>query len=320
MGQSVRRYMSGGIVINPKAETVVGGNVGYNPEKSYLIMKEINFSGSPIISDAQKTGINDERKNIPANEDTYLIYHATVPEKLDSIVKYGPIPFEENMSFPYDPKTKIKLSHIYGTIDPKKAVEHVKNNGVHNSDPALNAQFSRIPVILELRLPKDWVRNRPEAQEKQGGSKTRREIFEDDLKSSLAASYAGITIPVDNVPPEFIFVQSEKGILPIKEYIKLITPEITSLKNDMAAVSIEQEIKIKEMLGKYGIDPDLIKWSSDDWTPNLVYGKAFFTKRGEDLIKENEDHVKLFDFFWYRNKLPEKIKSRLARKFKRNDY
>lgn len=305
--------MSGGITVNPKIETLGGGNAGYDFEKPYLIKVESDISGSPMISDKREISPDGKRKDTPANEDTYLIYHATVPEKLDSITQHGLMPFEEKMSFPYDPQTKVKLKHIYGVIDPEKAIEHVKNNGVYDSDPALNAKFSKIPVLLELQLPTGWVRNRPEAREKPGGGKTRWEIFEDDLKSSLATSYAGITIPVDNVPPEFIFVKSEKGILPIKEYMKLMTTQDSSLKK--AAILMNQEIGIKEMLVKYGIDSDLLKWPSNDWTPKLVYGKIFFTNSGGDLLGiaplGYTDHVKLFDFFWFRNKLSEKLKAGL---------
>ncbi len=218
--QSIRRYVSGGAILSASPiETVkiLAGSSGKTLINKAMYLSEVDFSGSPITKDVPH--IRDEK------EDTYLIYHATVPEKLPGIIEGGLRSSKEVISFLYDSETRITVEHIYGVVDPKIAVTHVVKNGVHDSIPELNAQFSKKPVLLELRLPKDWVKNHPEAKKRQG-DKMKWEIFEEDLKSGLATSYAGIVIPVDNVPPEFIFVQSGEEFLPIEEYAKLKLPSV----------------------------------------------------------------------------------------------
>ncbi|MDO8748599.1 MAG: hypothetical protein Q7J72_05740 [Candidatus Omnitrophota bacterium] len=66
---------------------------------------------------------------------------------------------------------------------------------------------------------------------------------------------------------------------------------------------------IKKMLRDKKIDPFFLD------SPNKLYGKIFFTERGKDLL-DDDDHKKLFDFLWSRNKLPKELKAGLKKTLK----
>jgi len=140
----------------------------------------------------------------------YVVYHGTVPEKIASIAKEGLKAFEE----PGRQKPA-----IYGTTDPGVTRMHILEGGPHDKIPELSKTFSRKPVTLVVRIPKDWLKNQPDV------APEKLQAFEGMLKHEFSSKndrggLFGVQLPVDKIPPEFLFVLTDKGdAIPIKEFI-----------------------------------------------------------------------------------------------------
>lgn len=140
----------------------------------------------------------------------YVIYHGTVPEKIADIAREGLKAFEEPGQL---------RPFIYGTTDPEVARQHIIESGPHDKIPELNKTFERKTVMLVIRMPKEWVKTNPEA------TPERITGFEGMLKHEFGSEHDkgglfGIKLPVDKVPPEFLYILTENGnTIPIREFV-----------------------------------------------------------------------------------------------------
>lgn len=134
---------------------------------------------------------------------------------------------------------------IYVTASPTLALWHAIENGPHDTPRKegrldYNSSIDVNPVLLVLRVDKEWLKNQEDAnkplpipdyiKEAKGITKekdTRLLGFIEGLRNEVAqlktgreTSDFGLRFPVNEVPSRFIFVRSPNGqqLVPIKEY------------------------------------------------------------------------------------------------------
>ena len=166
----------------------------------------------------------------------YRVYHATVEPKLSSIATEGLKAFyEQDRDKP----------RIFITPSPTLALWHVIENKPHDTlrrKGLLPEDMARgKPILLQLQIDKNWLKDQTDlkkpldqvdflrllSEEKNIGTRkletlNRLNTFRDVLKLEVEgfkkgqeATNLGIPLPVDHVPPEFIFVDYSPILVPV---------------------------------------------------------------------------------------------------------
>jgi hypothetical protein len=169
------------------------------------------------------------------NSTTFRVYHGTVDSRLESIAQTGMKAFVE---------AEGKEPRIFVTASPTLAMWHTIENRPHDTlrkaGKIDDSEVQGDPVLLVIQIDKALLNQSPEAQkpsvlpewlkERQGISPEddkRIRYFEKGLKEEVdglqegsECSDFGITFPISEIAPEFIFIQeSDGGLRPIQEAI-----------------------------------------------------------------------------------------------------
>lgn len=166
----------------------------------------------------------------------YHLFHGTILSKLPKIAAIGMKAFQE----PGQGEPR-----IFGTVSPTMALWHAWENRPHDTlrkrGEIEESETRGQPVLLLLTLSKEWVATHPDSQkplplpwflkEEKGitpEKDNRLWGFHQSLseavkraKTGKEANDFGTKLPIDELPPECIFVQTSDGrFQPIREYVK----------------------------------------------------------------------------------------------------
>lgn len=197
-------------------------------EPSYKGLEESNIpSEFNPLKERYKQFLNRTVEEVDAfygirEEDSYIrLYHATTEAKLQRIATEGLKAFHE----PGKPEPR-----IYCTPSPIRALWHVVTDGPHDRlvESGAVQKDTSDPALLVLVIPKYFLSTHPDSQKSlimpqwikkltgfTGQNDTRLSAFMNHLRKDVEnvkngrnASVSGVPLPVDNVPPAFIFVEN----------------------------------------------------------------------------------------------------------------
>ncbi len=167
---------------------------------------------------------------------SYRVFHGTIEPRLAAIAATGMKAF---------PEPGQKEPCIYGTVSPTMALWHAAENRPHDTlrkqGKIAAAETLGKPVLLVLILEKRWVSAQPDSarplslpawikdelkisldkDNRLAGFVNELTNEVDHAKAGEEADDFGIILPVDTLPPEYIFVQQENGdFQPIRDYVR----------------------------------------------------------------------------------------------------
>lgn len=166
----------------------------------------------------------------------YRLFHGTIEPRLAEIAASGMRAFEEPGA---------REARIFGTASPTMALWHAwenrPNDTLRKKGQIDEAKTIGKPVLLLIQVDKDWIAAHPDSQKPIALSDWLKEEIgitpETDhrinafvsgltkevsrVTSGREANDSGVQLPVDLIPPEYIFVQDEAGnFQPIQEYVR----------------------------------------------------------------------------------------------------
>lgn len=166
----------------------------------------------------------------------YRLFHGTIEPRLADIAQSGMRAFEE---------PGMREPRIFGTASPTMALWHAwenrPNDTLRKKGQIDEAKTVGKPVLLLIQVDKNWIAAHPDSQKPLALADWLKEDLgitpETDhrinafisglakevsrVTSGREANDSGVQLPVDLIPPEYIFVQKEDGgFQPIQEYVE----------------------------------------------------------------------------------------------------